>query len=223
MAVTASVDHTDAGSGWDRTLGDPGRPDRVANALGRPIDTRDGVVRCLACHTTNVRFGRARVGPETLDAAIGCERCHGPGGNHVAAVAAGLLDSAIVNPEGAPTITVTRSCSECHVLDSEAEAPPSSRTDPGWIRSQGRTLSWSRCYTETDGGWDVSPATTRMAPRAHLLRTTNPSAFRAMPRVRTPPGPSPTTPPSFPVRSSLPGDASDATCPLSTCPPCTRR
>jgi tetratricopeptide (TPR) repeat protein len=142
---------SDSGSGWDRSLGDTGRPDRLANALGRPADSRDGVVRCLACHTTNVRFGEHRIGPETADAGIGCEHCHGPGANHLAAVSAGLTDLAIVNPALASTIAVTDSCSSCHILDSETASLPSSRADPAWIRSQGKTLSWSRCFTETGG------------------------------------------------------------------------
>jgi tetratricopeptide (TPR) repeat protein len=143
--------HSESGSGWDRSLGDTGRPDRLGNALGRPVDARDGVVRCLACHTTNVRFGDNRIGPETADAGIGCEHCHGPGANHLAAVSAGLPDLAIVDPASASTIAVTDSCNSCHILDSESASPPSSRTDPAWIRSQGKTLSWSRCFTETGG------------------------------------------------------------------------
>lgn len=144
-----SFHRTSNGSGWDRTLGDTGRADRLSNALGRPIDSRDGVVRCLACHATNVRFGTDRFGPETADSAIGCEHCHGPGAHHVEAVSAGLPDLAIVDPSSAPTVAVTDSCSSCHVLDSDPDPAP--RGDPAWIRSQGKTLSWSRCYSQTGG------------------------------------------------------------------------
>ena len=57
------------------------------NIRGEPIHVRDGVVRCLYCHVTFYRDFRdpppEPVGPEAADRGIGCERCHGPGGNHV--------------------------------------------------------------------------------------------------------------------------------------------
>ena len=139
------------GSGWDKTSGDALPPLVEADYLGRRIDVRDGVVRCLYCHTTNARAGSARVGPESADRGIGCERCHGPGGNHVAAVGAKLTDPAIINPALADSGGITKLCSECHVLGHSE--PSTSRADPDWLRSQGVTLTWSRCYTESGGSF----------------------------------------------------------------------
>src|SRR5262249_36978024 len=76
---------TPDGKGWDRSALDKPHPDQPSPTefLGEPISTRSGLAKCLYCHTTNARGGSDDVGPETADRAIGCERCHGPGGNHL--------------------------------------------------------------------------------------------------------------------------------------------
>ncbi|NOS61393.1 hypothetical protein HA469_19770, partial [Acinetobacter baumannii] len=91
----------------------------------------DGVRRCLFCHTTNFRAALDQAGPEAADLAIGCEKCHGPGDHHVAAVEAGFPDPAIVNPGRLPGPAVNKTCGECHDLHSTSmiSAP---RTDPVW-------------------------------------------------------------------------------------------
>ena len=90
------------GAGWDFATGLPARPDDTEEYLGKKMLAGDGVRRCLYCHTTNLRAILTARGPEAADHAIGCERCHGPGGHHVAAVEAGFFDSAIANPSQAP-------------------------------------------------------------------------------------------------------------------------
>ncbi len=148
--------HNAHGSGWDRTAGDAGNADPHEPIRGRPIDVRDGVVRCLVCHVTRPRDFReprpSDAGPEVTDRAIGCERCHGPGGNHLAAIAAGLADPAIAVARAAaqPAQTVDAQCAECHTVDLRPairEAPD----NPHFVRSPGFTLTFSRCYTESAG------------------------------------------------------------------------
>jgi hypothetical protein len=110
----------------------------------------DGVRRCLFCHTTNFRAVLDESGPEAADLAIGCEKCHGPGGHHVAAEEAGFPDPAIVNPAGLPGPVANKTCGQCHDLhDTSVISAP--RTDPVWYRFQSLALTWSRCYTESDG------------------------------------------------------------------------
>jgi hypothetical protein len=94
--------------GWDLTAGDSLKPENRDGFRGRAVDTREGVARCPVCHTTNVRLGRKREGPETADRGIGCENCHGPGGNHILAVEAKLSEMAILMP------TAQRACASCH-------------------------------------------------------------------------------------------------------------
>ncbi len=78
--------HTPEGKGWDRSTLDMTHPTRAhpAEFQGETIGVRDGLAKCLYCHVTNPRTGQNAIGPEMADRAIGCERCHGPGGNHIA-------------------------------------------------------------------------------------------------------------------------------------------
>jgi tetratricopeptide (TPR) repeat protein len=138
-------------SGWVRTTGHTPDPRGEQNFLGKPLDPVDGLYKCLFCHTTDPRAVLSGTGAAADDRAIGCERCHGPGGNHLFAIAAGLADPAIVNPANAPAEGRLRVCGQCH---SHHQESPLSRTDPFWLRFQGTTIAWSRCYTESAGSFD---------------------------------------------------------------------
>jgi hypothetical protein len=143
---------TPDGRGWDRTILDSMDPVHgpAKDFQGQTVGVRDGVARCLYCHMTNPRAAAEPIGPEAADRAIGCERCHGPGGNHVAAIQARFRDLAIVNPTAVSPAAVTeRQCNDCHILDSSY--PTAERGHPGWIRSQGVGWTWSRCNTESGG------------------------------------------------------------------------
>ena len=140
------------GKGWDRSLLDVMTPTRAEEYSGQSIGIGGGVVKCLHCHVTFPRAGRDRVGPETADRAIGCERCHGPGSHHIAAVEASLQDLAIVNPATAsPRLVTEKKCNVCHVLDQSYTRDD--RDNPGWVRSQGVGWLWSRCNTESGGAF----------------------------------------------------------------------
>ena len=155
-AVRLSSYHTAEGMAWGRTAGDVPDIDSVENIRGQPIHVRDGVVRCLYCHVTQSREFRdpppeTGFGPAAADSGIGCERCHGPGGNHLAAIKAGFSDRAIVNAGTASTSAIVMQCSDCHVVGvpSQIRAAPE---DPKYVRSTGVTLTLSRCYTESGDG-----------------------------------------------------------------------
>ena len=151
--VRLSYYHSSTDEGWDRTILDVDEPARTEDFRGRPIGVVDGVIKCLNCHVTFPRAGRDRNGPETADRAIGCERCHGPGAHHLAAVAAGLSDPAIVAPASAsPRAVTAKQCNDCHILDRNYSRRDD-RENPYWIRSQGVGWSWSRCNTESGGAF----------------------------------------------------------------------
>ena len=142
------------GKGWDRSTLDRTRPTRAhpAEFQGESIGVRDGLAKCLYCHVTNPRTGHDSLGPESTDRAIGCERCHGPGGNHVAALKSGFPDPAIVNPSAAsPRLVTSKQCNDCHILDKRFRDDDPKR--PGWARSQGVGWTLSRCNTESDGAF----------------------------------------------------------------------
>jgi Flp pilus assembly protein TadD len=142
---------TGQNSGWVRTTGHSPDVHAGHDFLGKPIERLDGVYKCLFCHTTDPKAVLDHSGPVAEDRAIGCERCHGPGGNHLKAIASKLGDTAIVNPAQAPGDARLRICGQCHSNHMESSLP---RTDPFWIRFQGTTLAWSRCYTDSAGAFD---------------------------------------------------------------------
>jgi hypothetical protein len=159
-ALRLSYYHTPNGSGWGRTSGDVGRSDSIEDVRGQRISVRDGVVRCLYCHVTQSRDFRdpppeGGASPAAADGAIGCERCHGPGGNHLLAISADFADPAIVNVEAAPAATVTTQCAECHVVGAPSDIQ-NDPTNPQFVRSPGLTLTFSRCYTDSSGGMSCS-------------------------------------------------------------------
>jgi tetratricopeptide (TPR) repeat protein len=143
--------HTPRESGWVRTTGHSAGAGEGEDLLGKPLETEYGLFKCLFCHSTNPRAVLDRSGPESSDRGIGCERCHGPGAIHQKAVAANFPDLAIVSPAEATAEGRLRLCGECHSHHQEISLP---RTDPYWIRFQGTTLPWSRCYTESQGKLD---------------------------------------------------------------------
>jgi tetratricopeptide (TPR) repeat protein len=138
------------GLAWDKATGLPARPVDQEEYLGKKMDQGDGVRRCLFCHTTNFRAVMNQVGPEAADHAIGCEKCHGPGGHHVAAVDAGFSDLAIGSPGKASAAALNKICALCHGFP-QPQTLSDSRTDPALVRFQSVSLTWSRCYSESQG------------------------------------------------------------------------
>jgi hypothetical protein len=133
---------------WDRTMEHPSVPPDLAGYLGRPIGA-ESFRKCLHCHATNFRAAREPDGrPEASDRGIGCERCHGPGGHHRAAIAAHLLEPAIARPRLALASQVVALCGDCHT------APPA--TTPAsaqFVRYQASSFVLSRCYTASSEGF----------------------------------------------------------------------
>jgi tetratricopeptide (TPR) repeat protein len=133
-------------TGWDVTSGQPAHVDQPAQYQGTRI-TADAVRRCLVCHTTNPHAITTGSGPESADVAIGCERCHGPGGHHLKALAAGADDPAIARPRLADGPAIVGLCGQCH-----SPRDPNLALSPGGmesVRFQGTTFTWSRCYVES--------------------------------------------------------------------------
>ncbi len=135
------------GTLWDGTshAADPHRDDG-GGPLGRPM-AAGATEKCVACHVTSLRAARDRDVPEAADRGIGCERCHGPGGNHLLAVKYRFPDPAIARPSRASAAQITQLCGACH----KADDPSTAETDPRFVRFQATTLPMSRCYTESRG------------------------------------------------------------------------
>jgi hypothetical protein len=143
------ISYFPAGQTWGETKGVDGAPGDAGGHIGVGL-SRGALHRCLHCHTTWFRSvdasGSGPRGPEARDHGIGCERCHGPGLNHVMAVESGFAELAIAQTSATPPNTRLRSCTECHAADGSV--PPS---DPEFTRAQGTTLLFSRCFTASKG------------------------------------------------------------------------
>jgi tetratricopeptide (TPR) repeat protein len=139
--------------GWDVTTGQGMVPGSEPVGYRGRLLSIDALRRCISCHTTNPHATLAGTGAEPSDSAIGCERCHGPGGDHLKVVSlkeAALshdTDLAIARPSLASGPANVKLCAECH-----SPTKAGSRLMPGSpdsIRFQGVTLTWSRCYQES--------------------------------------------------------------------------
>ena len=210
---------TREGKGWDRSTLDKTHPTRAHpdEFQGEKLPLRDGLVKCLYCHVTNARTGRESIGPEMADRAIGCERCHGPGGNHLLALQLGLPDLAIVNPAVvSPNAVTTTQCNDCHILQKKfGDEDPE---NAGWVRSQGIGWSRSRCNTESSGAFGCvtchnphqSARATSVADYELKCLTCHASTRQPTPNevpgstVRTHSGPSVQTCPVSPEKGCLP-------------------
>ena len=141
-------EYSETGTQWDVTSGFSPHPSNPSEYLGKGL-APSGFRDCLHCHTTRFRSPDAPASPEKFDNGIGCERCHGPAGNHVKAVASGFAEVAIGRPKGATGPQRMKICAECHA--SDGTFPP---TDPQYIRFQSSTLPNSKCFTESQGKLD---------------------------------------------------------------------
>jgi tetratricopeptide (TPR) repeat protein len=133
-----------AGSLWDVTTGHPPVPPRVQDHLGLPLSA-DAVRRCQGCHTTKPFLTTNPDHPLAAERGIGCEKCHGPGGNHIIAMEAKWPDLAIAQHSRSSPRAVDRVCADCHSPKGMEIRPD----DPTSIRFQGTTLAWSKCYNQS--------------------------------------------------------------------------
>ena len=192
MARVCRVSSYRGGTLWDLTShaqdpqpGDPGGP------LGRPM-SRGAAERCVGCHVTSLRAARDRTVPEAADRGIGCERCHGPGGNHLVAMKLKFPEPAIARPSRASSDQILKLCGACH----KADDPSVTEADPRFVRFQATTLPLSRCYTESLG---TLSCITCHDP--HRDADTRPAAYEA--RCLACHGPGPPEPPKADVLPSI--------------------
>ena len=131
--------------GWGLTKGIDFAPQDAGDHIGIGLGKKS-LDHCLSCHTTwfrSVARGVSSTGrPERADRGIGCERCHGPGLNHVKSVESGYAELAIALGSRTSSQARLKSCVECHAADGSIEP-----SDPEFTRAQGTTFLFSRCYT----------------------------------------------------------------------------
>ena len=134
---------------WDITSGHFVQPKQPTQYLGEVL-SEDAVRVCLSCHVTSAQAIASGRGPVASDHGLTCERCHGPGQNHIQAVKADFPDTAIVDPRAASGSRRVALCAQCH----SPRRGKVSKEDPTAGRFQGTTLTWSRCFLESQGELD---------------------------------------------------------------------
>jgi hypothetical protein len=130
---------------WGETKGIEFAPRDPEDRIGVALAPRS-LHKCLHCHTTWFASvenrGRGQRRPEAADHGIGCERCHGPGSNHIKAALSGYAEPAIALGPTTPSLERLKSCALCHAADGSAQS-----NDPEFTRAQGTTFLFSRCFT----------------------------------------------------------------------------
>jgi predicted CXXCH cytochrome family protein len=143
------------------------------NRYGGGDFSREGTARCLECHTTwfeHVAGTANQYRPDSFLYGVTCERCHGPGREHV-----GFHEShpgekvgrSIVNPSALTRERQLEVCTQCHSNATRRLRPPFSyrpgeplatafRTTPSkhpeddHVANQIRYLRESKCFQKSD-------------------------------------------------------------------------
>ena len=130
--------------------------DRALKPYGRTLTPEDSA-KCFNCHSTRT----SALGPDTpvvlaeLTPNVSCERCHGPGGDHVEAARRNAPADALKMPAGAGRMTAAEQmtlCGQCHHHPDRALRPARSTSrNPNLVRFQPVGLMQSKCYLKTEG------------------------------------------------------------------------
>jgi hypothetical protein len=134
--------------GLDLTMGArPGKPSDIGDAAGRRMDAI-GARECFGCHSTGAASGGA-LNLESIAPGVGCESCHGPAEQHVAAVRAGNPVAAkMPSLAGRGAEQMAELCGRCHRTWSQiALKGPRGVLN---VRFQPYRLTNSRCYDTND-------------------------------------------------------------------------
>lgn len=95
-------------------------------SLDYPYLTRPILPGCLACHATGIQWipgtQNAYASPPFREGGVSCERCHGPGSDHIAA------GKPMVNPARLGAAQRDSICEQCH-LSGEIRVPKAGKDD----------------------------------------------------------------------------------------------
>jgi hypothetical protein len=131
----------------DFTVGAPrGIPESLTDAVGHLLSAKE-VSSCFSCHATGVLSG-SQLRPEKFTHGVRCEACHGPGGEHVAAVKAGEVPAqSIYNPGLLSGDELSQQfCGSCHRGAEEFSLLQSMEINN--VRFQPYRIFHSKCYSD---------------------------------------------------------------------------
>ncbi len=148
LLFESRVSFYNALNGLDLTMGaQQSQARNIDDAAGRrmdDIDARD----CFGCHSTGAVSG-GRLHLESIRPGVGCESCHGPAAQHVAAVSAGNKEAARMPKLAGRTAEETAElCGRCHRTWSQiALNGPRGVLN---VRFQPYRLTNSKCFDTAD-------------------------------------------------------------------------
>ncbi len=134
--------------GLDITMGHfRSEPGSLEDALGKPMDPEEAG-KCFACHATAAVTDN-RLEPSRMIPGITCEACHGPGGQHVAAMKAGKFRRTFIfNPGRLSARDSIDFCGACHRTSRDVKILRTEGVQN--VRFQPYRLQKSRCWVETN-------------------------------------------------------------------------
>ena len=145
-----------ANGGFGITTGAGQRePQSFAESLGRHLSDREAQ-DCFGCHTTGYLPGQPT--PARREMGVRCERCHGPGAEHIRAmqpVPTARAERQILNPGKLDGPWQVQVCGVCHgrpPADSDVAALRRIEQSPNTVRFPSQRLVLSRCYNESPDG-----------------------------------------------------------------------
>lgn len=130
------------------------QPTKDVEHFGRVIRGRD-LERCVGCHTTRAEIRDGRLTDVVPN--VGCESCHGPGAEHVAAVQEGRDDLQIrFAADTWEPIDQIRLCGECHRFADDETENSIHPNDHKLVRFQPVGLVRSPCFQQSGGALSCS-------------------------------------------------------------------
>ncbi|MBM3726050.1 MAG: hypothetical protein FJW40_11570 [Acidobacteria bacterium] len=160
VTVNDRGDYVESRVSWFRGAGvfdlTPGARERVpgsfAETLGQILSHEDRK-KCFGCHTSRPMADDPV--PARNEMGIRCERCHGPGLEHVRAASADSRRSSILHPRKLTGFQMAQVCGACHgrpPREIDFHEIRQIQERPLAARFPSQRLVLSRCFNETDGG-----------------------------------------------------------------------
>jgi hypothetical protein len=133
---------------WDYTPGQQGKAG-AGGPLGRALDAAE-TEECFVCHSTAVVKEFEQLRPEQSLFGVSCESCHGPGREHVEAVARKSTDLRMVRYSEHRAEISQQLCGKCHRNGNSGD-PHSPGTASQLPRLQGLAMAQSACFKKSGG------------------------------------------------------------------------
>jgi hypothetical protein len=135
------------------TFGHPATAATSRAELGLPQSAHI-ITACFKCHSTGVREDVKGPDLSAMQPGIQCERCHGPGRQHIALAqsnaALAEVRGALINPGRLPAKAQVEFCGQCHRLPAAwSDIPEPELEDPVVVRFAPVGLMASRCFIES--------------------------------------------------------------------------